>query len=166
MKASRRGPAKYSRAKPRDGADSRRPREHRPSSSGTHVHRMGSACFETTNPLPEHNSKTAINDAHSSKNSSLQLSYSSTCRTQSLQAETDLRGAGGSFSQIPVLFGKSLFSMFHDIVQQVCFTICLLCFTICFTICLFISPDLDGYRAPKMKYSRYVSRYVCSLVRT
>ena len=23
-------------------------------------------------------------------------------------------------------------------------------FTICFTICLFISPDLDGYRAPKM----------------
>ena len=27
--------------------------------------------------------------------------------------------------------------------------------TICFTICLFISPDLDGYRAP-----RYVSRYV------
>ena len=22
-------------------------------------------------------------------------------------------------------------------------------FTICFTICLFISPDLDGYRAPK-----------------
>ena len=26
------------------------------------------------------------------------------------------------------------------------------CFTICFTICLFISPDLDGHRAPKMKY--------------
>jgi len=25
-------------------------------------------------------------------------------------------------------------------------------FTICFTICLFISPDLDGHRAPKMKY--------------
>jgi hypothetical protein len=25
----------------------------------------------------------------------------------------------------------------------------ILCFTICFTICLFISPDLDGYRAPK-----------------
>jgi hypothetical protein len=24
--------------------------------------------------------------------------------------------------------------------------------TICFTICLFISPDLDGHRAPKMKY--------------
>ena len=23
---------------------------------------------------------------------------------------------------------------------------------ICFTICLFISPDFDGYRAPKMKY--------------
>jgi hypothetical protein len=23
-------------------------------------------------------------------------------------------------------------------------------FTICFTICLFISPDLDGHRAPKM----------------
>ena len=23
---------------------------------------------------------------------------------------------------------------------------------ICFTICLFISPDLDGHRAPKMKY--------------
>ena len=22
----------------------------------------------------------------------------------------------------------------------------------CFTICLFISPDLDGHRAPKMKY--------------
>jgi len=30
--------------------------------------------------------------------------------------------------------------MFHDM------------FTICFTICLFISPDLDGHRAPKMKY--------------
>ena len=25
-------------------------------------------------------------------------------------------------------------------------------FSICFTICLFISPDLDGRRAPKMKY--------------
>ena len=25
-----------------------------------------------------------------------------------------------------------------------------LSFTICFTICLFISPDLDGHRAPKM----------------
>ena len=24
-------------------------------------------------------------------------------------------------------------------------------FTICFTICLFISPDLDGHRAPKTK---------------
>ena len=24
--------------------------------------------------------------------------------------------------------------------------------TICFTICSFISPDLDGPRAPKMKY--------------
>jgi hypothetical protein len=45
---------------------------------------------------------------------------------------------------------------------------------ICFTICLFISPDLDGHTAQgtKMKYCpdmfkpRYVSRYVCSLVRT
>ena len=29
-----------------------------------------------------------------------------------------------------------------------------ICFAICFTLCLFItgSPDLDGYRAPKMKY--------------
>jgi hypothetical protein len=26
---------------------------------------------------------------------------------------------------------------------------CTVCFTICFTICLFISPDLDGHRAPK-----------------
>ena len=25
-------------------------------------------------------------------------------------------------------------------------------FRTCFTICLFISPDLDGHRAPKMKY--------------
>ena len=38
----------------------------------------------------------------------------------------------------------------------VCFTICFDNFTIeivvaCFTICLFISPDLDGHRAPKMK---------------
>jgi len=40
----------------------------------------------------------------------------------------------------------------------ICFTICLFISpdldghrapTICFTICLFISPDLDGYRAPK-----------------
>jgi hypothetical protein len=41
---------------------------------------------------------------------------------------------------------------------------------ICFTICLCISPDLDGSRGTtKMcpeKHTRYVSRYVCSLVRT
>ena len=44
---------------------------------------------------------------------------------------------------------------------------------ICFTICLIMSPDLDGHRAPKMKYhvmfhdidEAVVSRYVCSLVR-
>ena len=29
------------------------------------------------------------------------------------------------------------------------FTICYDMFVFCFTICLFISPDLDGYRAPK-----------------
>jgi len=61
-------------------------------------------------------------------------------------------------------------------------------FLLCFTICLFaifsrdmfhdmfVSPDLDGCRAPKGTgmfhdmfrgiHSRYVSRYVCSLVRT
>jgi len=52
----------------------------------------------------------------------------------------------------------------------ICFTICLFISQICFTICLFISPDLDGHRAPKNRAStprdpRYVSRYVCSLVR-
>ena len=26
------------------------------------------------------------------------------------------------------------------------------CFTVCFTVCLFISPDLDGYRAPQMRH--------------
>jgi len=34
--------------------------------------------------------------------------------------------------------------------------------SVCFTTC----SDLNGYRAPKMKYGMgYVSRYVCSLVR-
>ena len=33
--------------------------------------------------------------------------------------------------------------MFHDVQGTVCFTIC-------FTICLFLSPDLDGHRAPKI----------------
>ena len=37
------------------------------------------------------------------------------------------------------------------------------CFTICFTLCLFISPDLDGHRAPQgtkliPNGQRYVSR--------
>jgi hypothetical protein len=44
-----------------------------------------------------------------------------------------------------------------------------------FTMCLFISPDLDGHRAPNIHgmfhnmeghMEGYVSRYVCSLVRT
>ena len=41
--------------------------------------------------------------------------------------------------------------MLRDTLVTICFTICFAtcCFTICFTICLFISPDLDGYRAPK-----------------
>jgi len=43
---------------------------------------------------------------------------------------------------ICVFMGPDMFR-FHD----------MLCFAICFTICLFISPDLDGHRAPKMKYS-------------
>ena len=32
-----------------------------------------------------------------------------------------------------------------------------ICFTTCFTICWFISPDLDGHRAPKMKYCPDIS---------
>jgi len=36
-----------------------------------------------------------------------------------------------------------------------------LCFTICFTVCLFISPDLDGHRAPKMKYPSDVFITIC-----
>jgi hypothetical protein len=48
---------------------------------------------------------------------------------------------------------------FHDVLSDdevrrtftECFTECFM-YTICFTICLFVSPDLDGYRAPKMKH--------------
>jgi hypothetical protein len=29
--------------------------------------------------------------------------------------------------------------------------------TMCFTICLFISPDLDGYRHPKMKHGMFLT---------
>jgi hypothetical protein len=36
----------------------------------------------------------------------------------------------------------------HDMFDDMFGTICTI--TICFTICLFISPDLDGQRAPKM----------------
>ena len=36
-----------------------------------------------------------------------------------------------------------------------------------FTECLFMSPDIDGNIASQMKlHPRYVSRYVCVLVRT
>ena len=34
--------------------------------------------------------------------------------------------------------------------RRVCFTICLTLW-VCFTICMFISPDLDGHRAPKSR---------------
>jgi hypothetical protein len=34
-------------------------------------------------------------------------------------------------------------------------------FTVCFTICLFISPDLDGHRAPKKSMTPESPRYVC-----
>ena len=45
--------------------------------------------------------------------------------------------------------------MFHDMFVHDMFTICSIVLspdTICFTICLFISPDLDGHRAPHMRY--------------
>jgi len=47
------------------------------------------------------------------------------------------------------LFIHKFHDMFHDMSLKCC-----ICgwFTICFTICLCVSPDLDGYRAPKMKH--------------
>jgi hypothetical protein len=55
-----------------------------------------------------------------------------------------------------------MFGMFHDMFGMLCFTICLFispdldgqrapkCYV--FTICLFNSPDLDGQRAPKIRH--------------
>ena len=64
-----------------------------------------------------------------------------------------LVGTAAGFHDMFV-WGVTFHDMFHDVlcVPQM-FTImfrntsCLQ--TICFTICLFISPDLDGHRAPK-----------------
>ena len=46
------------------------------------------------------------------------------------------------------------FSMFHDMfgLRRVQGTKNEIWYGICFTICLFISPDLDGHRALKMKF--------------
>ena len=43
-------------------------------------------------------------------------------------------------------------SIYRYVSRYACVLLWTLYGTICFTICLFISPDLDGHRAPKMKY--------------
>ena len=49
-----------------------------------------------------------------------------------------------------MIFDKLWFLMFRGIpAVQIARPSSVRGFTICFTICLFMSPDLDGYRAPK-----------------
>jgi len=51
------------------------------------------------------------------------------------------RRAQGTKNEIGTRFPKP-----HSLANEIC-TI-----PVCFTICLFISPDLDGHRTPKMKH--------------
>ena len=45
--------------------------------------------------------------------------------------------------------------------EGTCFLIDMSDFPVCFTVCLFISPDLDGYRAPRGIRAQVNLRYVC-----